>query len=115
MKLLRSPRYFLLSFFLSIFSVQLHAQAKEYPSLLWEISGNGLAKPSYLYGTMHVSKKVAFHLTDAFFEDLKSTEVVALETNPETWLAELMEEGMSMSKSSLYRSLFGGAGNNGFY
>lgn len=23
-------------------------------SLLWEISGNGLAKPSYLYGTMHM-------------------------------------------------------------
>jgi uncharacterized protein YbaP (TraB family) len=23
------------------------------PSLLWKITGNGLAQPSYLYGTMH--------------------------------------------------------------
>lgn len=113
MKLLRSPRYILVIFLCSIFSIQLNAQAREYPSLLWEISGNGLTKPSYLYGTMHVSKKVAFHLTDAFFDGLKSTEVVALETNPETWLAELMEEGLSMSRSSLYRGLFSNGG--GFY
>ncbi len=55
-------------------------------SLLWEISGNGLAKPSYLYGTMHVSSKIAFHLTDSFFIALKSVDVIALESNPETWI-----------------------------
>lgn len=37
-------------------------------SLLWEISGNGLTKPSYIYGTMHVSKKVAFRLDDVFLK-----------------------------------------------
>jgi uncharacterized protein YbaP (TraB family) len=81
--------------------------------LLWEITGNGLSKPSYLYGTMHVSKKVAFHLTDAFFEGLKNTDVVALETNPETWLAEIMEEGMSMLNSNYFRNYYGG--NSNFY
>jgi uncharacterized protein YbaP (TraB family) len=58
---------------------------KRYPSLLWEISGNGLKKPSYLFGTMHVSDKLAFHLGDSFYNAIKSAEVVALETNPESW------------------------------
>lgn len=55
-------------------------------SLLWEITGNGLTKPSYLYGTMHVSDKIAFHLTDSFFLALKSADVIALESNPEHWI-----------------------------
>jgi uncharacterized protein YbaP (TraB family) len=52
---------------------------------LWEISGNGLKKPSYLFGTMHVSDKLAFHLGDSFYTAIKSADIVALETNPETW------------------------------
>src|SRR6478735_8328192 len=59
--------------------------AKKYQSLLWEISCNGLKKPSYLFGTMHVSDKLAFHLGDSFYTALKSVQVVALETNPESW------------------------------
>ena len=55
-------------------------------SLLYEISGNGLIAPSYIYGTMHVSDRIAFHLTDSFFIALKSADVIALESNPETWI-----------------------------
>jgi len=55
-------------------------------SLLWEISGNGLETSSYLYGTMHVSKKIAFRLDDIFYEALDKSEIVALESDPETWL-----------------------------
>jgi uncharacterized protein YbaP (TraB family) len=58
---------------------------KKYNSLLWEISGNGLKKPSYLFGTMHVSDKLAFHLGDSFYTAIKSADIVALETNPESW------------------------------
>src|SRR5580765_6625301 len=58
---------------------------KKYPSLLWEITGNGLQKPSYLFGTMHVSDKLAFHLGDSFYNAIKNVQVVALETNPEFW------------------------------
>jgi len=63
--------------------------AQRYNSLLWEITGNSMKKPSYLYGTMHVSNKIAFHLSDSFFVALKSVEVVGLETNPENWMKEL--------------------------
>ncbi len=55
-------------------------------SLLWQISGNGMSKPSYIYGTMHVSDKIAFHLTDSFFIALKNADIIALESNPETWI-----------------------------
>src|SRR5258705_12401731 len=56
---------------------------KKYPSLLWEITGNGLQKPSYLFGTMHVSDKMAFHLCDSFYNAIKNVQVVALKTNTE--------------------------------
>ena len=65
------------------------AKAKKYPSLFWEISGNGLTKPSYLFGTMHVSSKIAFNLADSFYLAIKNSDVVALETNPETWQEDM--------------------------
>lgn len=58
---------------------------KKYPSLLWEITGNGLKQPSYLFGTMHISNKMVFNLSDSFYKAIKSVEVVALEQNPEVW------------------------------
>jgi uncharacterized protein YbaP (TraB family) len=66
-------------------------QKKDYQGLLWEISGNGLKKPGYLYGTMHVSSKVAFHLTDSFFNGLRSADVIALESDPGTWMDEMLD------------------------
>jgi uncharacterized protein YbaP (TraB family) len=62
------------------------AFSQEAKSLLWEISGNGLEKSSYLYGTMHVSKKIAFRLDDVFYEALDQSEMVALESDPGLWL-----------------------------
>ncbi len=78
----------------------------KYPSLLWEISGNGLSRPSYLFGTMHVSSKVAFHLADSFYLGIRNADVVALETNPESWQED-------MSKYELGRGL--GRDYNGFF
>ncbi len=75
-------------------SVTVFAQKKsvaKYPSLLWEITGNGLAKPSYLFGTMHVSSKMVFHLSDSFYMALKSVDAVALELNPEVWQGQMVD------------------------
>lgn len=65
------------------------ALSKKYQSLLWEISGKGQKKPSYLIGTMHVSNKLAFNLPDSFYHAIRSAQVVALETNPETWQEDM--------------------------
>lgn len=62
---------------------------KKYPSLLWEITGKGLKKPSYLFGTMHVSNKLAFQLADSFYLGIRNADVVALETNPESWQEDM--------------------------
>ena len=72
------------SLVLVLFSVVCFSQQK-YQSLLWEITGNGLEKPSYLYGTMHVSKKVAFRLDDVFYKALNESDCIALESDPRTW------------------------------
>lgn len=70
-----------------------HAQKKEYKGLLWEVWGNGMEHPSYLYGTMHVPNKVAFQLTDSFFIGLKECDIIALETNPQEWLSDMDKMG----------------------
>ena len=84
---------------------------KKYPTLLWKISGNGIKKPSYLYGTMHVSNRVAYYLSEQFFDALKSVDVVGLETNPGEWLANMeltgeLDEISRMNYSTTYRGEF---------
>ena len=97
---------------ITFFSFLGFSQEKE-QSLLWEITGNGLEKPSYIYGTMHVSKKVAFRLDDVFFDALDRSESVALESDPSTWLDHNYEntivapQNMSNSyRQSFYTALF---------
>ncbi|MBE9575454.1 TraB/GumN family protein [Flavobacterium proteolyticum] len=69
----------------ALISVSLVAQEKKYQSLLWEISGNGLQKKSYVYGSMHVSDKVSYHLSDNFFKHLQEADIIANESEPRTW------------------------------
>jgi len=78
--------------FLLLLATSLPAQRhfdKKYPALLWEITGHGLKKPSYLFGTMHVSSKLVFHLSDSFYLDIKNADVVALELDPQLWQDQL--------------------------
>ena len=109
---------FRLALFISfIFSTFLGAQISlKYPTLLWRISGNGLKKDSYLYGTMHVSNRVAYHLSDQFFDAIKSVDVVGLETNPSEWLMnmELTGELSKASGVSLYNPYGGNFYKNVF-
>ena len=51
-----------------------------------------MRKPSYLYGTMHISGKLAFQLGDPFYNCLQSADVVALELEPEEWLLALFSD-----------------------
>src|SRR6478735_3413552 len=85
--------------------------SKKYPTLLWKITGKGLKKPSYLYGTMHVSNRVAFYLSEQFFDALKNVDVVGLETNPGEWLESMektgeLDEISTMNYSNPYRGEF---------
>jgi len=81
----------LILFLQPFFSTAQNWEAKKYPTLLWEITGNGLKKPSYLFGTMHVSSKMAFHLSDSFYVGIKNADVVALELDPQLWQDQLFQ------------------------
>lgn len=94
---------FVLYLFFLFSSVALFSQ-KKYPGLLWEITGNGLSKPSYLYGTMHVSSKLAYHLSDSFFVALTNVNIVGLESNPDQWLKNMKTMGLleQLNNPNLY-------------
>ncbi|PWU03862.1 MAG: hypothetical protein C5B52_02565 [Bacteroidetes bacterium] len=53
-------------------------------SLLWRISGNGLSKNSYLFGTMHLQDKRLFYFTDSLYSYLGSAEGFAMEIHPDS-------------------------------
>ncbi len=89
----------------SLFAFSGYSQERN--SLLFEISGNGLEKSSYLYGTMHVSKKIAFRLDDVFYEALHQSEMVALESDPGLWLENSDDMGSNFG--------YGGYITKGFY
>jgi len=92
-------------------SPNVSAQGKHYQGRLWQISGNGMDKPSYLYGTMHVSRKVSFHLSDSFFLGLKNSDIIALESDPSTW----MDHFFKRSRRAVLSSWGGRSGGDGFY
>lgn len=48
-------------------------------SLLWEISGNGLEKPSYLFGTIHIIPNEDYFWTDLMEEKFQESEKLVLE------------------------------------
>ena len=60
--------------FIFFLNTELRAQ------LLWEISGNGLQKKSYLYGTLHIAPEKEFYLNSNVSKIIKTCDVLALET-----------------------------------
>lgn len=95
-------------FSVGLLSAQPTVKEKKYPSLLWEITGKGMKKPSYLIGTMHVSSKMAFNLPDSFYIAIRNAQVVALETNPETWQDDMSKYDMTEAAYSPYGNQYGG-------
>jgi len=87
--LLKYLAFWLSFFLLTTMSLSVKAQ---YQSLMWKVSGKNSREPSYLYGTMHISSKLAFQLGDPFYNAIQSSDVVALELEPEAWLDALFND-----------------------
>ncbi|MBC7486881.1 MAG: TraB/GumN family protein [Cytophagaceae bacterium] len=75
--------FFILFTFLFSHTTQAQKQRDHY-GLLWKISGNGLSKPSYLFGTMHLSDKRVFDLSDSVIAKIQECEGFALEVAPDS-------------------------------
>ena len=48
-------------------------------SVLWEVSGKGLAKPSYLFGTIHMICSADFYMSDQAKKAFGKTDKLILE------------------------------------
>lgn len=64
---------------IALFAVTANAQTKEENSLLWEITGNGLHQPSYLFGTIHIICKEDFFMTEVVKQKFNASGKVFLE------------------------------------
>lgn len=71
---LRKPNIFAL--FLFIAFLNLHSQES---SLLYQINGNGLHQPSYLFGTIHMIPKSDFFLTDSMIAKFNTCDALITE------------------------------------
>lgn len=71
-------------------------------SLLWEISGNGLAKPSYLFGTFHLMCKDDIHLSGQLKTAVAQVDKVYMEMDmddPATMMGGLLFMSMKEGKT----------------
>jgi uncharacterized protein len=57
------------------------AQEKNEKTLLWQVSGNGLAKPSYLFGTIHMICSEDAMLSDSLINIIKNSDQVYFEVD----------------------------------
>ncbi|MHA4846295.1 TraB/GumN family protein [Flavitalea antarctica] len=72
-----------LSSLLCLAFISASAQQSTPKTLLWRISGHGLQKPSYLFGTMHLSDKRLFRFSDSVYAAIEKSEGLAIEVNPD--------------------------------
>lgn len=87
---------FITSFFTLLallFSVFSFAQNEN--SLLWKISGNGLEKPSYVFGTIHMICEEDYFFTEPFEKALLNTDVLVTEIDFSN-IKEMMEMQQAM-------------------
>lgn len=85
--------------FLFFFSSQIFCQQPKYANtLLWRISGKGLTKPSYLYGTIHLTDKKVFFLGDSVYSAIERSEGFAAELDLNRIGVEMMNQFMREEK-----------------
>jgi uncharacterized protein YbaP (TraB family) len=100
---------FSLSLFAIAFSLAAAAQQKQVPllvnkdqnSLLWEVSGNGLAKSTYLFGTFHLMCKDDINFSSQLKTAVQNANKVYLELNmddPNMMMSGLMMMNMKNGK-----------------
>ncbi len=75
-------------------------------ALLWEISGNGLNKPSYLYGTIHMICAKDFFLGEQLRKKFSSTSKLYLEIDMDDPAMNMKMLQLSMLKDKKLKDFF---------
>src|SRR5688572_8122028 len=93
----------LLLLFFCIFFKNLYAQSSiAWPkTLLWRISGNGLSKNSFLYGTMHLQDKRLFYFTDSLYHYLEQADGYALEVDLQEFMDSIIQKVVDQRQEEL--------------
>lgn len=91
-------RHFYLALFsiLSFVSFSQEVDRSNY-QLLWEISGNNLEHPSYLFGTFHSNDNEIFDFPDSLYVVLNQAEAIVLETD----ITDMMDDADVLKDHSL--------------
>ncbi|MDI9310181.1 MAG: TraB/GumN family protein [Limnohabitans sp.] len=91
----------------SIFSLNTNAQSKKKStnSLLWEVSGNGLSKPSYLFGTVHMICEKDFVMKQKVTNAFSKAEKLVLEINMADPNEMTTMQQMALGKEPLSKKL----------
>ncbi|MCW5914230.1 MAG: TraB/GumN family protein [Chitinophagaceae bacterium] len=76
-------------------------------SLLWEVSGNGLKSPSYLFGTFHLLCKEDIHFSNTLESALRRSSTVYMEMD--------MDDPATMLGGMMYMTMKGGKKLKDFY
>lgn len=91
-----------------VFNLSVQAQ-KNSPklenSLLWEVSGNGLSKPSYLYGTVHMICSGDYFVTEKTKKAFEASSKLVLEINFADPKETLEMQKLAMGKEPLSKKL----------
>jgi uncharacterized protein YbaP (TraB family) len=73
---------------------------KDGNTLLWKVSGNGLQKPSFLFGTFHLLCKDDIHFSDQLKKAVKMSDTMYMEMD--------MDDPATMLGGMLYMNMKGG-------
>jgi uncharacterized protein YbaP (TraB family) len=88
------------------FSFSSNAQTpKNENSVLWEVSGNGLTKPSYLFGTVHMICGKDFVMKPKAVEAFSKTSKLALEVNMDDPDEMAIVQQMAIGKEPLSKKM----------
>ena len=82
------------------------AGAQKTPSsLLWRISGNGLDKPSFLYGTIHLSDKRLFYFGDSLYHYLEQADGFDMEIDADSMINAVVRKWSQADNGRFLKSL----------
>jgi uncharacterized protein len=89
-------------------STAIYTKAQKQNSLFWEISGNGLQKPSYVFGTIHMICKEDFFMPDVVVQKFKASEHVFLELDMDDPAMQMkLMKLASLSGGQSLKTIFG--------
>jgi len=86
-------------------SLFLSLKAQTPKTLLWRVTGNNLAQPSYLYGTMHSNDKRVYFLGDSVYSSLEFCEGFATEIDPTEYIDTMVNSIESEAMNTGYKDL----------